>query len=596
MSNKSLISVVLTASVFLILFSLVHNRHLLRPAEAAGGLGDLDPTFGQSGKVSALFFGNTAVAFAGALQPDGKIIAAGTNATNQGFSLARFNNNGTLDNTFGGGAGKVATTFSPGVSAAFVQALALQSDQKIVAVGIIINSDGSRDFGLVRHLPDGQLDPTFGNSGKLKTTLSGARDEANAVVIQPDGRILVAGRADEEFALVRYNTDGTLDNSFGSSGKTTIDFDGFEDAAHALALQSEGKILIAGQVTFRAGGAASLRQRFGVARCNSDGTLDSTFGTSGKVITDFNNAFLDNQAFSMVVQSDGKPVVGGWTTGPQGGRDFALVRYNTDGSLDSTFGSQGRVTTDFANLGNDTIEALTLQPDGKIIAVGYTDLRIAHLNFAVARYHADGTLDNTFGVGGKTTTNFFFDVFDSQAFAVLLQPNGNIVAVGHARGHFTLARYLGDAAVSPTPTPTPSPTPPPSPTPTPATLRLFLAESPPTPNQVAAIDSVLFLPEPFEVFPQLKLLKPAIDPNTRVIVFVENLQLLPGETASSVIVSLTSTLRTVEIPAEDVRLVPGADFAQVTFRLADDLGDFDWILTVKAQGQVTNSGVLRIFR
>lgn len=590
-----LVAVVMAASAFLVLFGFLNSHPSVATTHTAGGVGDLDQTFGESGKVTARFFGKGAFAFAAALQSDGKIIAAGGNSTTVGFSLARFNTDGTLDNSFGE-AGKVVTDFN---GFAFVQAVAVQVDGKIVAAGVGNNVSGTREFALVRYLPDGQLDSTFGSGGRVTTNFSSGGDEANAVVIQPDGRILAAGRANEEFGLSRYNSDGTLDSSFGISGKVTLDFNGNPDAAQAVALQTDGKILVAGQIQRQLQFPIGLRKRFGITRFNADGTLDSSFGSSGKVITSFyDNEFLDSEAFAIALQADGRFVVGGWTTGPQGGSDYALARYNIDGSLDPTFGSLGRVTTDFSNRGNDKIEALALQPDGKIIAAGFSDLRISSDLFALTRYNPNGTLDSGFGVDGKVTTQFFFGGFDSLACAVVLQSNGNIVAVGHAMftggNHMALARYIGDAAFpTPTPTPVPSPTPTPSPSPVPP-LRLFLAELPVLPNQAAAVDSILFLPDPFQLINQTNVLRLAVDPNTRVIVFVQNLQLLPGETSSSVIVHLTSAGESHEIPAEDVRLVRNADFAQVTFRLPDRLGDDDWIITIKAHGQVTNSGVIRI--
>ena len=151
-----------------------------------------------------------------------------------------------------------------------------------------------------------------------------------------------------------------------------------------------------------------------------------------------------------------------------------------------------------------------------------------------------------------------------------------------------ISRDSGSQDTTPTPTPTPSPTP------TPAPLRLILAESPVVPNQVAALTSLLFLTDPFQVFDQSKLLKLPIDPNTRVTVFVQNLQLLPGEDPSTVVVRLVDSLQTYEIPAEGVRLVEKTDFSQVTFRLPDDLSVDDWTILIKAHGQVTNSGVMRI--
>jgi uncharacterized delta-60 repeat protein len=565
--------------------------------------GDLDQTFGDSGKVTANFFGSSAFAYAAVLQPDGKIIAAGGNSTSKNFSLARFLTNGSLDYSFGS-EGKVTTGFKVSNDFAFAQAVALQPDGKIVAGGLANNSTGAGEFAIVRYMPDGSLDSSFGSSGKVTTSVSGFDDRVRAILIQPDGRILAVGSASRafagllvtDFALVRYNSDGTLDNSFGSLGKVTTEFFGDDDYAQAVVIQADAKIVVAGWIT-DFDSRAGRTTRFALVRYNSDGTLDHSFGSLGTVITLFNSEFEDDQAFAVALQPDSKILVAGWATGTHGGADFALARYNTDGTLDQTFGSSGKVTTDFSNLGNDKVTSMTLQPDGKIVAAGVTDLRTSQDSFALARYNPDGSLDNSFGLAGKVTTTFFFDLFDSSVSAVALQPDGKIVAVGWAffspGNHFALARYIGDPVASPTPTPTPTATPTPTPTPTP--LELLLDDSGPTMNQVAALDSILFLRDPFRVFNGINVLKLAIDPNTRVVVFVRNLQLLQGESASSVVVRLVDSVQqNREVPAEDVRPVLNFDFAQVTFRLPDNLPVDDYAISVKAHAQVSNSGVIRI--
>src|SRR5690242_5316647 len=439
-----LTSFVAAATLFY-LFTFLHARPI---AYAANGIGDLDPSFGVGGKVTALFFGGSASAAAGVLQPDGKIIAAGGTGPTSGFALARFNTDGNLDLSFGQ-AGKVWTPFQPVNDSNFVRGVALQPDQKIVAAGFANNTSGVREFAVVRYLPDGQLDLTFGSAGKVTTAISGNGDDAYALVIQPDGRIVLAGSVSgqsEEFGLVRYNSDGTLDSTFGSAGEVTLEFDHFGDAAQALALQSDGKIVVAGRATQHS--PPFDFQRFGIARYNPDGTLDSSFGSAGKVMTALtDNKFDRAQATSVVIQPDAKIVVGGWSDGPLNGTDFAVARYNTDGSLDPTLGTAGHILTDFSNGGNEQILGLALQPDNKIIAAGFTDRRGDGEVFALARYNCDGSLDNSFGTSGKLTTQFFFEGAECDASAVVLQPNGNIIAIGGALatdgGHMTLARYIG---------------------------------------------------------------------------------------------------------------------------------------------------------
>jgi uncharacterized delta-60 repeat protein len=334
---------------------------------------------------------------------------------------------GALDPTFGAG-GLVTTDFGGFDSA---QALAIQSDGKIVAAG-----SAGGDFALARYNADGSLDSTFGSSGKVTTDFGGF-DAASAVAIQPDGRIVAAGRTEGgDFALTRYNSNGSLDTTFGGGGKVTTDFGGF-DAAFGVALQADGKIVAAGQ-----GGPGG---GFALARYNTDGSLDLSFGSGGKVTTHFTSGV--EVVIAVAIQLDGKIVVTGQAFAG-GFQQFALARYNPDGSLDTSFASGGILTTDFA-LGSGFGGALVIQPNGKIVAAGR-----AGSDFVVARYNADGSPDATFGSGGKVTTDFGGVVFDA-AFGVALQSNGKIVAAGAlfnsfgSSADFALARYMPDASLDP---------------------------------------------------------------------------------------------------------------------------------------------------
>jgi uncharacterized delta-60 repeat protein len=283
----------------------------------------------------------------------------------------------------------------------------------------------------------GNLDPTFGTGGKVTTDFSGNPVEARGVVLQPDGKIIAAGIAFDpitrgDFGLVRYNQDGSIDSSFGSGGKVTTDFlnipsFGSVDFANALALQTDGKIVVAG---FSAVGVAS----FALARYRADGSLDSSFGSGGKVTTSFSR--FDAVADDVAIQSDGKIIAVGsvntsFSSNPK--PDFALARYNSDGGLDSTFGVGGKVTTDFTDFTGvgDNASAVVIQPDGKIVVVGSSQVSLFAPDlrqFSIARYNIDGTLDLSFGVGGKVRP-FFFGQFD-QANAVALIPDGRIIVAG----------------------------------------------------------------------------------------------------------------------------------------------------------------------
>jgi uncharacterized delta-60 repeat protein len=252
-------------------------------------------------------------------------------------------------------------------------------------------------FAVARYNPDGSLDTTFGTNGKVTTDFNNRPDNLNALALQPDGKIVAAGISLNfanfyNFGLARYNPDGSLDASFGSGGKVTTDFFGFDgedDEAFAVAVQTDGKIIAAG--------TANLRGDFGLARYNADGSLDASFGTGGKVTTDFNGKA--DVGSSMTLQPDGKIIVAGIanvTAPPPNAQntsgDFALARYNTNGTLDSSFGNGGKVTTDFSG-SLDAANAVALQPDGKIVAAGAADNSISKgigFDFALARYAGAG--------------------------------------------------------------------------------------------------------------------------------------------------------------------------------------------------------------
>ncbi len=269
----------------------------------------------------------------------------------------------------------------------------------------------------------GSLDTSFA-AGGMQITPVGASDEyAHAMAIQPDGRILVGGYANgasTDFALVRHLRDGGLDPSFGTAGKVTTDIAGNSDVANAIALQTDGKILLAGSTDVPASG-----KRFALVRYNADGSLDAGFGSGGKVITSFGSQ--SDEAFAMVVQPDGKIVVGGHTAGFGRGVDFALARYNSDGSLDATFGNAGKVVTAIVGLdGRDSIYALALQTIGgqtHIVAAG------GEGDFIVTRYKPNGDVDPTFGIGARL--DGVFGSIIGAARAVMVTPDNRIVIAGH---------------------------------------------------------------------------------------------------------------------------------------------------------------------
>ena len=297
---------------------------------------------------------------------------------------------------------------------------------------------------------DGNLDSTFGTGGKVTTDFHTSFDNAKAVAIQPDGKIVVAGSVFgsssapgvSDFAVARYNSDGSLDATFGSGGKVQIDFATSFDEASALAIQPDGKIIVVGRATPNDGS-----DDFGLIRLETNGALDTTFGNGGIVATDFGSAFLE-QATGVALQSDGQIVVAGYTYTFDTGEDFALARYNTDGSLDATFGNGGRVITIVEGNGRfDQALAIAIQGDGKIVTTGGATVSAAEgSNFVVIRYDTSGALDATFGTGG--IVNIDFGSTQEVAHAIALQLDGKIVVAGvtHLPAHaqFALARYNVD--------------------------------------------------------------------------------------------------------------------------------------------------------
>ncbi|MFD0273974.1 calcium-binding protein [Kitasatospora sp. NPDC127111] len=337
---------------------------------------------------------------------------------------------GDLDPTFGTG-GRVTTDFGGGEDDA--DAVAVQSDGKIVAVGY---AGAFGDFALARYNPDGSLDSGFGTGGRVTTDFNGGSDGARGVAIQSDGKIVVVGHSEVPdggvgwFSLVRYNTNGSLDSGFGTGGKVVVDFGtGGADDAFGVAVQSDGKIVAAGL----SGGD------FALARLNTNGSPDTGFGTGGKVTTDF--AGGADAARGLALQSDGKTVAVGYTGNSTGNYDFALARYNTDGSPDTSFSSDGKVATTFG--GVDFGHAVAIQPDGRIVAAGYTGS-----DFAIARYNTSGNLDGSFDTDGKVTTDFGGS---EVAYGVAVQSDGRIVVVGDSASggasDFALARYNPDGSL-----------------------------------------------------------------------------------------------------------------------------------------------------
>lgn len=351
---------------------------------------------------------------------------------------------GDLDPTFGG-TGKVSTFVGDSWGEGW--SVAAQPDGKVVVAGFADTGDDN-DFAVARFNDDGTLDPSFGGTGWVTTAIGTSDDRALDVAVQPDGRIVVAGYGESdsgaEFAVVRYDVDGSLDQSFGGTGRVTTPV-GVFSIAWSIGVQADGKIVAAGFADY------GNRTWFAVVRYDSDGSLDPTFGGTGKVTTPILGYDF---AFSLALQANGKIVVGGYAlNGVHGGvydYDFAVVRYDGNGTLDSTFGGTGKVVTPIGPA-SDRIWSVAVQEDGKIVAAGFGGYEYAD-GFLVVRYDQNGALDPSFGDAGKVVTSVGESGYGASSVAI--QGDGKIIVAGTAevaRGFdFGVVRYNVDGTLDPT--------------------------------------------------------------------------------------------------------------------------------------------------
>lgn len=398
----------------------------------------LDSTFNADGMVTTDVGGDADMINSIAIQSDGKIVAAGSAKISGVTKIAvlRYNPDGSPDNTFGSGG--IVTTSIGSFDAA--TAVAIQTDGKIVVAGATFNT--TLDFAVVRYNTNGSLDNTFDTDGIAVAPVGTGNDSPRAMVIQSDGKIVLAGKVSVSsklhFGLARFNTNGSLDNTFDTDGVLTTFFGTIPSDAYAIAMQADNKIVVAGNAT----AADATSENFAIARYNTDGSPDNTFDTDGMLTTDLGTA--SDIGEGVVIQPDGKIVVTGETQPGGNNENFALVRYNTNGTLDNTFGTGGITTTDFFG-NNDNPSSLVLQPDGKIIVAGFTFNGTSFPDFALAKYLTNGSLDISFGTGGKVWTDF--GTGTNTATTIALQTDGKIVAggatnAGTVTADFALARYI----------------------------------------------------------------------------------------------------------------------------------------------------------
>jgi uncharacterized delta-60 repeat protein len=413
---------------------------LLAPSSSFAVGGALDPSFDGDGKVLTDFFGSFDAALDVASLPGGKTVVGGVAHRLSGraeFAVARYNADGSLDPTFEDD-GMATAAF--GTCDAWAFGLAVLPNGKIVLGGASYGrlADGECgteiDFALARFNGDGSLDTSFDGDGKVTTDFGAAGDgsseEILGLAVGPQGTITAVGGIAGDFGLARYKRDGTLDQGFDGDGKVVTDFGGGEIPS-SVAIAPNGQVVVVGVVS------TSGTNDFAVARYNSDGSLDPSFDGDGKVTTDFGtdgDGSLE-EAQDVAIDSKGRIVAaGGIHASFQD--DFAVARYKPDGSLDTSFDGDGKVTTDFGI--SETARAVSIYPNGNIVAAGGTGGGAT--DFALARYKSDGSLDFSFDADGRVVTDFGAQEY---AFGVDIQTDGSIVAAGPASGDFAVARYLG---------------------------------------------------------------------------------------------------------------------------------------------------------
>jgi len=426
--------------IFATILLIFINANLIYAQE-----GSLDLTFDSDGKVATSIGTFDDEARAIKIQSDGKIVVAGKsfNDVNYDFAVVRYNTNGSLDNSFGTG-GIVTTAI--GIQDDKATCLAIQADGKIVVAGNTFTG-GVDGTAIVRYNSDGSLDNTFDSDGIAINNINNLYNQyVNAIAIQTDGKILVTGGLyivnNFDFMLLRFNTNGSLDNTFDADGIVVRPVSvANNDLGNAIALQNDGRIIVAGFKNV----SNSSNADFILLRYTAEGNPDlNSFGSNGDGLVSHPIVGTFNEyANALTIQNDGKILVAGQTNNTF--YDFVVTRYDTSGILDNSFGTAGIVVTDFGtstDFANPT--GIALQSNGKIVVVGYRNVGI-DLNFAVARYNNDGNIDSNFGTNGIVTTDFGGSGND-QAFAVAIQPDNKIVVAGSSyevQNSIALARYIG---------------------------------------------------------------------------------------------------------------------------------------------------------
>ena len=430
------------------LFFLFTATFLLSTA-AFGQSGSLDSTFDEDGIViTDIGVNSSDILYNITIQPDQKILAVGSVniAGNLDFAVIRYLPDGTLDPDFGEN-GVVRVDFNSGDDAC--HAIALQPDGKIVLAGVT-QLNNLADFAVARINVDGSLDSTFGVAGKVISALSEDYDFANAVAVQTDGKIIAAGRVNypgfssSDFAMIRYTEGGAVDSAFGVNGIVITNIHE-EDEVQGIVLQPAGKIVLAGFASISAKGD------YAMVRYLEDGSEDKSFGIGGRVITDLEGTGNSDFETCVISDKDGKIVLGGSANyNPiQGTSDVGIVRYDQDGHLDQGFGQQGIYILQLG--GNSQLEAIAQQPDRKYVFAGKSDAIGFKNQWLLGRIKNEGGLDTIFGDQGIVVTDMAGNT-NEVANSIAVQNDSRIVVGGipgdFTKYDFTLARYIADFLIN----------------------------------------------------------------------------------------------------------------------------------------------------
>lgn len=380
--------------------------------------GTLDTTFGNNGVYryigpSGIYFGIRNIA----VQIDGKIVIAGNEYDNLNINFAalRLNSNGTIDTSFNG-TGKVTKDINQYDD---IRNVIIQTDGKIILAGDTQLNPNVMSYVAIRYNANGSIDSIYGVAGVANIN-DGSSNKLAGAAIQNDGKLILTGTSSYDVKTVRLNTNGTLDTTFNGTGRVITSL--ATDETKSVAIQADGKIVVAGYKY----DSTLHTSEFFLIRYNTNGALDTTFNSTGVVLASINKN-KPNKPCDVKIQTDGKIVVGG-TSYLVYNNDIAVMRFNSNGTLDTTFNGTGKLTSGILTSGRDELQKLAVQSDGKILAAGYS----ATDNLSIVRYNSNGTLDNTFNNNGIVKDNFFHLYYGNppKSSSVLSQTNGKVILVG----------------------------------------------------------------------------------------------------------------------------------------------------------------------